>query len=44
MVCIPCLLLPLAGILVIIFDFIKPYLIKIGLLKAPPKADNNNNI
>lgn len=44
MVCIPCLLLPLAGILVVLFDFIKPYLIKIGLIKPSPKIDDKNNI
>lgn len=42
MVCIPCLLLPLAGKLVLLYDFIKPLLIKIGLLKVTPKANNNN--
>ncbi|CAD8182935.1 unnamed protein product [Paramecium octaurelia] len=43
MVCIPCLVLPLVGILVVLFDFIKPFLIKIGLVKAPPKTDDKNN-
>lgn len=40
MVCIPCLLLPFMGVLVVLFDYIKPFLVKIGLLKPSPKVEN----
>lgn len=36
MVCIPCLILPLFAVLAIVFDYLRPYLVKLGLLKAKP--------
>lgn len=33
MVCIPCLLIPLSMIVVVIYEFIKPYLQKMGIIK-----------
>ena len=40
MVCIPCLLLPLMGVLVVLFDYVKPFLVKMGLIKPSPKVEN----